>query len=482
MSQTFDFDYINEENLINEIDRNDNLLNHVEQDIIALEHFQALHNDGLLREHHQGQVHAIAQRYVSFSPSMESLAISIEKKNTIGAIIGIGVLAAAVAGLITFIMMVVAFVIKLFTGGGSKSSSYSGSTKINTGMPVITITPRGGRRSIFDDEFNRNMQESLSRLSSFTGSNGIASMSTAMLMGYSEEFKNKPKELYDRIKPKEDYNTWHKGMSVAYVQMSILRKWCMFTGLPDNIIKVSNVSDLTKRVSALAINNWFPKDIIQAFSASDTSMFKKIPELLTSRSNITSFTNRLDRHLTEVIRFDNRISAAMNSPTHFATAAASIQEFKSTSDKLKATAAEMYEDTLGIASAVNAVSWFRAIDQSYVKDYNSSVEFNKSRMSEGVENISRKVTKDKGKDYLNNVEAYFKKCMAIDNDLEANTEKWNKLMSEFGKLVPTTISAFLRAYVQYAKMFVVMGRIMRAWNKFSDSIESDHKKLIELAK
>lgn len=481
MSHTFDFDYINEENLINEIDRNDNLLNNVEQDIASLEHFQALHEDGLLREYHQGQVHAIALRYVNFSPSMESLAVSIEKKNTVGAIIGVGILAAAIAGLITFIMMVVAFVIKVFTGGKSSGGS-SSSSKVNNGMPVITITPRGGRRSIFDEEFNRSMNESLSRLSSFTGSSGVSNMSTAMLTGYTEEFRDKPKELYARIKPKEEYSIWHKNMSVAYVQMSILRKWCSFTGLPNDIIKVSTVSDVSKRVTSLAINNWFPKDLIPAFSAADTSMFKKIPNMLTSRSSITSFTNRLDRQLTEVIRFDNRISASMNSPTHFATAAASIQEFKTTSDKLKATATEMYNDTLELANAVNAISWFRVIDQSYVKDYNASVEFNKNRMSEGIENISRKVTRDNGKDYLNNVEAYFKKCMAADSNLEANTEKWNKLMSEFGKLVPTTISAFLRTYVQYAKMYVIMGRIMRAWNKFTDSIESDHKKLIELAK
>ena len=66
--------------------------------------------------------------------------------------------------------------------------------------------------------------------------------------------------------------------------------------------------------------------------------------------------------------------------------------------------------------------------------------------------------------------------------LEENADNWNSLTTEFGKIVPNTVSRFMRAYLQYAKMFVVMGRLSRAWNKFTDDLDRQHNRLIALQK
>jgi hypothetical protein len=475
MNQELDLDYINEEKLINEIDRNDNLLNNVEQDLVTLEHYRALSLENRLMPHHVKALGNISLRYQQFNPSLESITVSLEKNNAAGYVLT-AVILAAIAGMIMFISAVIAFVVKLFTGGGKSSSS---SSTANTG-PMITWTFGPATGSGGGNHINRRLQESLKNVDDFLGNNDLGRMSLIAFNNQRQSFLHTPKELYDKTNKKYTYDEWHKSTTVYYVYYDIFNAWTQFTRLED-IRAVSTLSDMVKKVAMLVKEDWIPTSIF-VNAKDDKGLFTNIPLMLTNQMALSNNTRSLEQNLTKLIRFDNTINSYMSRGQDFGTVAKYIKDFKEEADDMITDADKIYANATQLATSLGAIQWFKNLDSKFIENYNSSVEFNKNRIAKGVENISRNVTKNKGKDYANSVESFFNKCRAMDSNLEENADKWNSLTTEFGKIVPNTVSRFMRAYLQYAKMFVVMGRLSRAWNKFTDDLDRQHNRLIALQK
>ena len=471
MNNVLDLEYIDEQRLMDDINSKDDLLVSIENDISTIERYRDMHECGILQQHHVRDIQNIAMRYSRYNPSMESYSVSLEKSHA-GGLLAVGLLTAALVGIVTFVSLVVGMIVKIFTGKPSKtspSSSYRG--------PTIEIIRKD--TPLPEDSISKRLNESIERLSKVLGNRDVASMALSTLYVHKVAFNENPRALFDKLKPRMEFSAWRTAMAIAYIEHEIFHKWLIFVRIDANLIHVTTVKELHEYVRDLFLNNWFPKSVFTVISKEYNGLFANVPQLLTSRADIFSFTNHMNESLTKIIRFQNTVTALTAREEKFDYVAAQIVKFKSESDELKKKADELYDTASEKSMAANSIIWFRTINPDYISKYNSSVEFNKNRMSEGVENIARQIVGHEGKDYVNSIEAYFKKCMAKDENLEQNKPKWDKLMTDYGKIIPTTVSSFMRAYLQYAKCYIHMGRIIRSWNKFAEEMNTAHDKIIK---